>query len=67
MDSGTGDAAVPRTSAVRAGWMGLLTGRAGRAVVAAGTGTGTMKLGRAVDGCTARHGSAAPMRPPPAA
>ena len=45
MDSGTGDAAVSRTSAVRAGWMGLLTGRAGRAVVAAGTGTGTMKLG----------------------
>ena len=42
MDSGTGDAAVPRTSAVRAGWMGRLTGRAGRAVVAAGTGTGTM-------------------------
>ena len=45
MDSGTGDAAVSRTSPVRAGWMGLLTGRAGRAVVAAGTGTGTMKLG----------------------
>ena len=45
MDSGTGDAAVSRTSAVRAGWMGLLTGRAGRAVVAASTGTGTMKLG----------------------
>ena len=44
MDSGTGDAAVSRTSAVRAGWMGLLTGRAGRAVVAAGTGTGTMTL-----------------------
>ena len=42
MDSGTGDAAVPRTSAVRAGWMGLLTGRAGRAVFAAGTGTGTV-------------------------
>ena len=35
MDSGTGDAAVSRTSAVRAG---------GRAVVAAGTGTGTMKM-----------------------
>ena len=45
MDSGTGDAVVSRTSAVRPGWMGLLTGRAGRAVVAAGTGTGTMKLG----------------------
>ena len=44
MDSGTRDAAVPRTSPVRAGWMGLLTGRAGRAVVAAGTGTGTMTL-----------------------
>ena len=44
MDSGTGDAAVSRTSPVRAGWMGLLTGRAGRAVVAAGTGTGTMTL-----------------------
>ena len=44
MDSGTGDAAVSRTSAVRAGWMGLWTGRAGRAVVAAGTGTGTMTL-----------------------
>ena len=28
MDSGTRDAAVSRTSAVRAGWMGLLTGRA---------------------------------------
>ena len=42
MDSGTGDAAVSRTSAVRAGWMGLLTGRAGRAVVTAGTGTGTV-------------------------
>ena len=28
MDSGTGDAAVSRTSPVRAGWMGLLTGRA---------------------------------------
>ena len=44
MDSGTGDAAVSRTSAVRAGWMGLLTGRTGRAVFAAGTGTGTMKM-----------------------
>ena len=44
MDSRIGDAAVPRTSAVRAGWMGLLIGRAGRAVVAAGTGTGTMTL-----------------------
>ena len=44
MDSGTGDAAVSRTSAVRPGWMGLLTGRAGRAVFAAGTGTGTMKM-----------------------
>ena len=44
MDSGTGDAAVPRTSPVRAGWMGVLTGRAGRAVFAAGTGTGTMTL-----------------------
>ena len=44
MDSGTGDAAVSRTSPVRAGWMGLLTGRAGRAVFAAGTGTGTMTL-----------------------
>ena len=44
MDSGTRDAAVSRTSPVRAGWMGLLTGRVGRAVVAAGTGTGTMKL-----------------------
>ena len=42
MDSGTRDAAVSRTSAVRAGWMGLLTGRAGRAVFAAGTGTGTV-------------------------
>ena len=42
MDSGTGDAAVPRTSAVRAGWMGLWIGRAARAVFAAGTGTGTM-------------------------
>ena len=42
MDSGTGDAAVSRTSAVRAGWMGLLTGRAGRAVVAADTGTSTI-------------------------
>ena len=42
MDSGTGDAAVSRTSPVRAGWMGLWTGRAGRAVVAAGPGTGTM-------------------------
>ena len=28
MDSGTRDAAVSRTSPVRAGWMGLLTGRA---------------------------------------
>ena len=44
MDSGTRDAAVSRTSPVRAGWMGLWTGRAGRAVVAAGTGTGTMTL-----------------------
>ena len=44
MDSGTGDAVVSRTSPVRPGWMGLLTGRAGRAVVAAGTGTGTMTL-----------------------
>ncbi len=42
MDSGTGDAAMSRTSAVRAGWMGLWTGRAGRAVFAAGPGTGTM-------------------------
>ena len=44
MDSGTGDAAVSRTSPMRAGWMGLLTGRAGRAVFAAGTGTGAMTL-----------------------
>ena len=44
MDSRTRDAAVSRTSAVRAGWMGLLTGRTGRAVFAAGTGTGTMKM-----------------------
>ena len=44
MDSGTRDAAVSRTSPVRAGWMGLLTGRAGRAVFAAGTGTGAMTL-----------------------
>ena len=68
MDSGTGDAAVSRTSPVRAGWMGLWTGRAGRAVVAAGPGTGTMALaGPWTDarrapwvGCT----DAAPGRPP---
>ena len=68
MDSGTGDAVVSRTSAVRAGWMGLWTGRAGRAVVAAGPGTGTMALaGPWTDarrapwvGCT----DAAPGRPP---
>ena len=44
MDSGTRDAVVSRTSPVRAGWMGLLTGRASQAVFAAGTGTGTMTL-----------------------
>ena len=66
MDSGTGDAAVSRTSPVRAGWMGLLTGRAGRAVVRRGHRDRHDDFGRAVDGCTARHGSAAPMRPPPA-
>ena len=42
--SRVGDAAVSHTSPVRAGWMGLLTGRAGQAVFAAGTGTGTMTL-----------------------
>ena len=58
MDSGTRDAAVSRTSPVRAGWMGLLTGRAGQAVFAAGTGTGTMTL--------AGQWTAAPIPPPPA-
>ena len=42
--SRVGDAAVSHTSPVRAGWMGLLTGRASQAVFAAGTGTGTMTL-----------------------
>ena len=67
MDSGTGDAAVPRTSAVRAGWMGLLTGRAGRAVFAAGTGTGTMKMaGQWTDARRAmgRLHRSGPRRPP---
>ena len=67
MDSGTGDAAVPRTSAVRAGWMGLLTGRAGRAVFAAGTGTGTMTLaGQWTDARRAmgRLHRSGPRRPP---
>ena len=44
MDSRVGDAAVSHTSPVRAGWLGLWPGRAGRAVVAAGTGTGAMKM-----------------------
>ena len=67
MDSGTGDAAVSRTSPVRAGWMGLLTGRAGRAVVAAGTGTGTMTLaGQWTDARRAmgRLHRSGPRRPP---
>ena len=67
MDSGTGDAAVSRTSPVRAGWMGLLTGRAGRAVVAVGTGTGTMTLaGQWTDARRAmgRLLRCAPRRPP---
>ena len=44
MDSRVGDAAVSHTSPVRAGWLGLLTGRASHAVFAAGTGTDTMKM-----------------------
>ena len=67
MDSGTRDAAVSRTSPVRAGWMGLLTGRAGRAVFAAGTGTGTMTLaGQWTDARRAmgRLHRSGPRRPP---
>ena len=44
MDSRVGDAAASHTSPVRAGWLGLLTGRASHAVSAAGTGTDTMKM-----------------------
>ena len=35
---------MSHTSPVRAGWLGLLTGRASHAVFAAGTGTDTMKM-----------------------